>query len=76
MKKYNVTLIFKNETILEFTLNSVSLITIKTDHKTVKVKDLHEVLVEKVAPLIDQVVKDPTLPNIQEIKQNIDEYFS
>lgn len=57
------------------TLNSVSLITIKTDHKTVKVMDIHEVLVEKVAPLIDQVVKDPTLPNIQEIKQNIDAYF-
>ena len=37
--------------------------------------DIHEVLVEKVAPLIDQVVKDPTLPNIQEIKQNIDAYF-
>ena len=57
------------------TLNSVSLITIKTNHKTVKVMDIHEVLVEKVAPLIDQVVKDPTLPNIQEIKQNIDAYF-
>lgn len=58
------------------TLNSVSLITIKTDHKTVQVIDVHKVLVEKVAPLIDQVVKDTSLPNIQEIKQDIDAYFS
>ena len=58
------------------TLNSVGLITIKTNHKTVKVLNLHKVLVEKVAPLIDEVVKDTSLPNIQEIKQDIDAYFS
>lgn len=58
------------------TLNSVGLITIKTNHKTVKVLQLHKVLMEKVAPLIDEVVKDTSLNNIQVIKQNIDEYFS